>query len=56
MIREGGKWIFPIYLAPGKYTYKFIVDGKWILDPVNKLYEPNEYGTDNTVLWIDQPN
>lgn len=56
MIREGAKWIFPIYLAPGKYTYKFIVDGKWILDPVNKLYEPNEYGTDNTVLWIDQPN
>lgn len=53
MIRKGGKWIFPIYLAPGKYTYKFIIDGKWILDPANNLYEGNEYGTDNSVLWME---
>lgn len=53
MIKQGTKWIFPIYLASGKYTYKFIVDGKWILDPVNKLYEQNEYGTYNTVLWME---
>jgi 1,4-alpha-glucan branching enzyme len=52
MIREGNKWIFPIFLNPGKCTYKFIVDGNWILDPANKLYEGNEYGTDNSVLWI----
>ncbi len=53
MVRQGGKWIFPIYLSQGKYTYKFIVDGKWILDPANKLYEQNEYGTYNTVLWME---
>jgi len=53
MLREKGKWIFPIYLSPGKYIYKFIVDGKWILDPANKLYEQNEYGTYNTVLWME---
>lgn len=53
MIRDAGKWIFPIYLSPGKYTYKFIVDGKWIIDPANKLYEQNEYGTYNTVLWME---
>jgi 1,4-alpha-glucan branching enzyme len=53
MVKEGEKWVFPIYLKPGKYTYKFIVDGKWILDPDNKLYEQNEYGTYNTVLWIE---
>ncbi len=52
MIREGDKWIFPVFLNPGKYTYKFIADGNWILDPANKLYEGNEYGTDNSVLWI----
>lgn len=56
MIREAGKWIFPIYLAPGKYTYKFIVDGNWILDPANKLYEGNEYGTNNSVLWVEERN
>jgi len=53
MTREGGKWIMPLYLQPGKYTYKFIVDGTWIPDPFNKLYEQNEHGTNNSVLWID---
>ncbi len=53
MVRQGGKWIMPVSLKPGKYTYKFIVDGKWITDPANKLYEENEYGTGNSVLWID---
>lgn len=54
MIQEGGKWILPIFLQPGKYTYKFVVDGNWILDPGNKLYEQNEYDTNNSVLWIEQ--
>ncbi len=49
---KNGEWFLPIYLAPGKYTYKFIVDGKWILDPENELREENEYGTGNSVLWI----
>lgn len=53
MVKEGGKWVLPIYLRPGKYTYKFIVDGTWILDPANKLYEQNEYNTYNSVLWVD---
>ena len=48
-----GSWIIPLYLKPGKYTYKFIVDGKWILDPSNNLWEDNEYGTNNSVLWIN---
>lgn len=53
MVKEGDKWIFPIYLPPGKYTYKFIVDGTWIIDPANKLYEQNEYNTNNSVLWVE---
>lgn len=53
MVKEGGKWILPLFLQPGKYTYKFIVDGTWILDPSNQLYEQNEYDTNNSVLWID---
>jgi 1,4-alpha-glucan branching enzyme len=53
MARESGKWIFPMHLKPGKYTYKYIVDGKWIIDPHNDLYEQNEYDTDNSVLWIE---
>ncbi len=53
MTYQGGKWILPLFLAPGKYTYKFIVDGTWILDPLNTQYEQNEYETDNSVLWVE---
>ena len=47
-----GTWWFPMFLRPGKYTYKFIVDNDWILDPANHLWENNEYGNGNSVLWI----
>ena len=53
MVKKDGKWTFPIYLKPGKYTYKFIVDAQWIIDPDNKLWEENEFGTGNSVLWIE---
>ena len=53
MIKDNGKWIFPMYLKPGKYIYKFIVDGEWIVDPENKLFEQNSEGTYNSVLWIN---
>jgi len=54
MSRQGNKWILPLSLNHGKYTYKFIVDGEWIPDPANKLFEGNEHGTDNSVLWIEE--
>ena len=53
MQKKEGKWIFPAYLEKGKQLYKFIVDGEWILDPDNPLWENNQYGTNNSVLWID---
>ena len=53
MIRKEGKWIFPLRLKPGKCLYKFIIDEKWIIDPANSLWEENEYGTKNSVLWIE---
>ena len=52
MKKQDGKWIFPIFLTRGKHLYKFIVDGEWIVDPDNSLWEKNRYGTDNSVLWI----
>lgn len=53
MSKKDGKWVLPVYLAPGKTIYKFIVDGEWILDPGNELWEDNEYGTGNSVVWIE---
>lgn len=52
MVQKDGVWTFPIHLWPAKYTYKFKVDGKWIIDPANQLREHNEYGSFNSVLWI----
>lgn len=53
MKRTGDEWILDVHLYPGKQLYKFVVDGKWILDPANELWEENEHQTGNSVLWID---
>ncbi|MDP4281707.1 MAG: hypothetical protein Q8867_06100 [Bacteroidota bacterium] len=53
MIIRDNHWVLPIHLSPGKYTYKFIVDNKWIEDPDNNQWESNEYNTKNSVLWIE---
>ena len=53
MVKQGKSWAYSLFLAPGKYTYKFMVDGQWLLDPANELWEENETGTGNSVLWID---
>ena len=48
-----GQWQKRLVLAPGRYRYKFVVDGKWIADPSNQLAEPNSYGGVDSVLEID---
>ncbi|MBU2556276.1 MAG: glycogen-binding domain-containing protein [Bacteroidetes bacterium] len=53
MLRKKNNWVFPIFLKPGRYSYKFIVDRQWITDPDNPYYEKNEFGSDNSVLWIN---
>lgn len=50
--KEGDEWICRIDLAPGKYTYKFIIDGDWILDPANPETEDDERGFTNSVLVV----
>lgn len=53
MIKENGFWTFPVQLKSGKHLYKYIIDGNWIIDPQNELWEENEEGTGNSILWID---
>jgi 1,4-alpha-glucan branching enzyme len=54
MKHQGDEWVFSVHLSPGKHKYKFLVDGNWITDPANKLWEQNEYGTGNSVVWVEQ--
>src|SRR5690606_3809879 len=35
MFKSEKGWQVPVYLNEGTHYYKFIVDGKWILDPGN---------------------
>jgi hypothetical protein len=53
MYKQGKDWVLPINLKPGRYTYKIVIDGKWMLDKGNPLWEGNEYGTGNSVIWVE---
>ena len=50
--KEGDGWVCRIDLAPGKYTYKFVIDGDWILDPDNANTEDDERGFINSVVVV----
>jgi hypothetical protein len=48
-------WRLSAELPPGRYEYKFIVDGEWMHDPVNKEKVKNEHETFNSVLYVTIP-
>ncbi len=47
-----GKWRITVNLPPGRYEYRFLVDGDWQNDqrPVECI--PNAFGTWNCVLEV----
>jgi 1,4-alpha-glucan branching enzyme len=49
-----GTWIAKLSLKPGRYEYKFIVDGNWINDPNCRACVPNSFGSQNCVLEVKQ--
>jgi len=51
--REEGVWFKNLSLNPGRYKYRFIVDGNWIQDPQNSNAEPNPFGGLNSLLIVD---
>lgn len=51
--KAGDEWEITVHLSPGKHLYKFLVDGKWIIDPGNKDWEQNEFNTGNSVYWME---
>ena len=46
---EDGNWQAKLPLTPGKYRYKFVVDGEWLLDSQNAEKEQNPFGTYDSV-------
>ena len=41
-----------VTLAPGRYEYKFFVDGQWQNDPNNDQMVANSFGTLNNILTV----
>lgn len=49
---ENGFWKGKFKIKPGLYQYKFIVDGKWILDPNNPVKVENFNRTDFNSVFV----
>ncbi len=53
MKRQGNElWEMAIALAPGRYEYKFVVDGEWMPDPLARENVWNCHGTLNSVVEV----
>jgi chromosome partitioning protein len=50
----GPVWKKVLRLAPGRYRYRYIVDGRWITDPYNAAVEPSPFGGENSILVLDE--
>lgn len=50
--KEGGRWETTLALRPGRYQYKFVVDGQWIHDPNAPENAPDGYTALNSVIEV----
>jgi 1,4-alpha-glucan branching enzyme len=46
-----GVWTTAVSLVPGRYEYRFVVDGKWISDPKAPSIT-NAFGGTNSILEV----
>lgn len=49
---EDGIWKTELMLNPGRYEYLFVVDGKWISDPLNPESKKSPTGNMNSILSV----
>lgn len=56
-----GQWVLTLDLPPGRYEYKFVIDGEWCFEPgCDKPYDgcpscvANQFGTMNRVLVVEE--
>ena len=53
MTGRPGDWRVKLPLAPGRYRYRFVVDGRWVTDPHNTYVETNQFGELNSVVEVE---
>ena len=54
MTQSGNVWTRVLRLEPGRYQYRYVVDGLWCSDPLNTLVEASPYGVENSVCVVDE--
>jgi chromosome partitioning protein len=47
-----GVWKKVVKLPPGRYRYRYVIDGEWQSDPLNTVVEPSAYGGHDSVLVV----
>ncbi|MFN0132864.1 MAG: AAA family ATPase [Phycisphaerales bacterium] len=47
-----GVWETCVQLPPGRWRYRLVVDGQWMVDPHNPAIEPNSYHGMNSVIEV----
>jgi len=47
-----GIWEIKLKLPPGRYHYNFVVDGKWMKDPLNTQIVRNVLGRANSIFEV----
>ena len=50
---SNGLWKVSINLPPGRYEYRFLVDGQWQNDPNCAAFVPNPFGSENCVVALE---
>lgn len=50
---KDGHWKKSLKLKPGRYEYRFVVDGHWWSDPANPQRQENPFGQENSVIHVD---
>jgi len=53
--KRSGLYVAVFALRPGRYEYKFLIDGQWHTDAENDRWAVNPYGTLNSVTIVQQP-
>ena len=49
---SNGLWKINLSLSPGRYEYRFLVDGHWHNDPDCQAYTSNPFGSENCVITL----
>lgn len=52
-MKKNGTWEKSMDLKPGKYRYKYVVDGQWVNDPANAQTENNPFGGVDSVVTVN---